>query len=124
MRSPPLCVHPVRSPCIIARLLGQVHARLELLWRAVSNSTLAGFREFYARLPLPLFRFEHRARGNCLPLRLVSELPPPATSLQVNSAVPNWVFSTCTQELARMPRRNGSSTGSLPWVAHNTKTRL
>lgn len=105
-----------------------VHARLELLWRAVNNDTIPAFRRFYEAAPLQLFRFEFRLRGNCLPLRLLAELPPPVASLQANSAVPNWIFSgACDRELARMPtlaRRsaNGSSGSGLPWVAHSTKT--
>lgn len=98
-----------------------VHARLELLWRAVSNTTAASFRDFYARQPLPLFRYEHRARGHCLPLRLLASLPAPAASLQVNSAVPNWVFSACAKDLAQMPRHNTSA--PWPWVRHSTATR-
>lgn len=117
-----------------------VNARLELLWRAVSNGTMGGFRDFYARNELPFFRFEHRARGSCLALRLVADIPPPAATLQANSAVPNWVFEKCTAELNRMrewrraavgsiaegslPRAPGAGLGApLPWVKHDTKTR-
>lgn len=104
-----------------------VHARLELLWRAVSNRTVSAFRDFYQRQSLPFFRFEHRARGDCLPVRLMADLPAPAASFQANSAVPNWVFTACRSELDRLPRRkSGASTNRttvLPWVQHNTKTR-
>ena len=114
-----------------------MHARLELLWRAVTNRTLPSFRAFYARHPLPFFRFEHRMRGDCTPLRLVAELPAPAASLQANSAVPNWVFTACAAEVSRLGKlpwvalhaegANGSSSSSrelqLPWVPHSTKTR-
>jgi hypothetical protein len=105
-----------------------VHARLELLWRAVNNQTLASYHAFYRRYPLPFFRFEFRARGMCLPLRLVAELPSPAASMQANSAVPNWVFSTCKRELAQIREEWNYSraqvtfnrTSRLPWVPHKT----
>ena len=106
-----------------------VNARLELLWRALSNHTYEGFRRFYAEAPaLPLFRFEFRQRGNCLPLRLVAELPPPAASFQANSAVPNWVFGHCAAELALLQRwrhaaHMANADAPLPWVRHTTSTR-
>ena len=103
-----------------------VHSRLELLWRAVSNSTLSGFERFYESNPLPLFRFEHRQRGHCTPLRLVANVPPPAASFQANSAVPNWVFERCKEELAmlqRWRREAGREEAPLPWVRHSTLTR-
>jgi hypothetical protein len=106
-----------------------VHARFELLWRALTNQTLPAYRTFYRTAPLPLFRFEFRQRGNCLPLKLVAELPPAVAGLQANSAVPNWVFEgRCARELALLEeaRRNGtqgSSLAALPWVPHGTKTR-
>ena len=104
-----------------------VNARLELLWRAVSNATFAGFRTFYARQPLPFFRYEHRQRGNCLPLRLVAEVPPPAASFQANSAVPNWVFERCAAELQllqawRHEAAVANASARLPWVRHSTTT--
>ena len=130
-----------------------VHSRLELLWRAVSNASFDGFKAFYAHTQIPLFRYEHRVRGSCLPLRLIAEVPPPAATFQANSAVPNWVFEKCVPELDRMrawrrdvPQdaaagwmwgRQGRSSSSggdtagenglgapLPWVRHDTKTRL
>ena len=104
-----------------------VHARLELLWRAVSNKTVGSFRHFYTAQPFPLFRYEHRAKGFCLPVQLLGDLPDGVASLQVNSAVPNWVFSTCLSELARLRHQTYGATTTrqmpLPWVHHNTKTR-
>ncbi len=99
-----------------------VHARLELLWRSVDRATLDGFRDFYAKQPIPFFRFDHRLRGNCVPLALIADIPPPAASVQANSAVPSWVFNSgaCRAELARLKRLNGGV--SLPWVEHSTKT--
>jgi hypothetical protein len=90
---------------------------------------LPAYRTFYRTAPLPLFRFEFRQRGNCLPLKLVAELPPAVAGLQANSAVPNWVFEgRCARELALLEeaRRNGtqgSGLAALPWVPHGTKTR-
>ena len=86
-----------------------VHARLELLWRALSNATLPGFLRLYRTHPLPFFRSEFRgAQRSCLPLMLVRALAAPAASLQVNSAVPNWVWTKCREHLPR----------PLPWVLH------
>jgi hypothetical protein len=110
---------------------GYVNARLELLWRALTNSTYRGFADFYERQRLPFFRYEYRQRGACLPLRLVAQLEPPVASFQANSAVPNWVFTTCGEELRLLRqwdhlREDGSSPGgarALPWVKHNTVTR-
>ena len=93
----------------------------------MSNATFAGFRTFYARQPLPFFRYEHRQRGNCLPLRLVAEVPPPAASFQANSAVPNWVFERCSAELQllhawRHEAAVANASARLPWVRHSTTT--
>ena len=60
---------------------GDVTARLELLWRALSNQTFAGFEHFYRKQGLPFFRSEFRnargirgSRGGCLPVRLMFTL--------------------------------------------------
>ena len=105
-----------------------VNARLGLLWRALSNATLAGFRAFYAATPLTLFRYEHRQRGHCVPLQLIASVPPPAAAFQANSAVPNWVFERCTAELRVLQgwRRDAAladADAPLPWVPHSTVTR-
>lgn len=99
-----------------------VHARLELLWRALSNATMGAFRRFYAETGLPFFRYEYRSRAlGCLPLRLVADVPPPAASFQANSAVPNWAFGgACAAELERLKRLSHGA--RLPWVAHRTAT--
>lgn len=100
-----------------------VHARLELLWRALKNETLAAFQRFYEETPsLPLFRYEFRQRGHCLPLRLIAALPPPAASFQANSAVPNWVFDKCRDELQLLQQWRPEGAQPLPWVRHTTLT--
>ena len=66
-------------------------------------------------------------RGDCLPLRLLAELPPDAASLQANSAVPNWIFTTCRHELQLLQQSTNHSVAAgvqpYPWVQHGTKTR-
>ncbi len=97
-----------------------MHARLELLTRALSNASLGAFHRFFSQTQLPFFRSDYRGasgrqgtRSGCLPLAMVSGIAPPAASFQVNSAVPNWAFSACEEHL---PAKG------LPWVAHRIKT--
>ena len=104
-----------------------------MFWRALDNASFDGFRRFYddgeppAQTRLPFFRYEWRQRGNCLPLKLIAQLPPPVATLQANSAVPNWVFTHCREELrslARWRRDAGvaDADAPLPWVQHKTAT--
>ena len=97
-----------------------MHARLELLTRALSNASFDGFERFFRQTQLPFFRSDYRgasqrqgSRGGCLPLAMISAIAAPAASFQVNSAVPNWAFTGCDGQL---PAKG------LPWVAHRIKT--
>ena len=97
-----------------------MHARLELLTRALTNATLPGFARFFESTGLPFFRSDFRgasgrqgSRGGCLPVALVRAVASPAAAFQVNSAVPNWAWTSCQEWL---PAQN------LPWVAHRIKT--
>ena len=120
-----------------------MHARLELLWRALSNSTLGLYRAFYAETRLAFFRYEFRRTGDCTPLRLVAALSADVAAVQVNSGPPNWVFAgRCRAELSALrawhhraaakgpgaeavlegAAAEGAAARALPWIRHGTKS--
>ncbi|KAL1519777.1 hypothetical protein AB1Y20_023285 [Prymnesium parvum] len=98
-----------------------VTARLELLWRGLTNETFDGFVRLYRTHRIPFFRSEFRnargirgSRGGCLPVRLIAALPSWSAVFQVNSAVPNWVWEDCSADLPQSAKH--------PWVMHRVST--
>jgi len=97
---------------------------LGLFWWFLDNATFPYLESFYAQHPLPIFRTDFRgqslARGSkdlsCRPLDLIARLPRNVASIQLNSAVPNWVF-TSPQCRSKLPN------ASYPWVKHRVVTR-
>jgi len=95
-----------------------------LLWWYLDNGTFDAFRSLYTDHPLAHFRMDWRGLSmkrssrdlSCRGLDLIRSLPGPTASIQLNSAVPNWVFETpsCRDKL---PNK------SLPYVKHKISTR-
>lgn len=107
---------------------GRNHASLQSGFPKCHHASMRGTRSSVAALEA--FRYDYRKLGKakgscdeacragwpdiCAGVKVIRHTEPPAAVLQLNSAVPNWVFTECREHLP---------TPNLPSVRHNVTTR-